>query len=203
MSGLRVVPFRRHGLERLYVSLPDGAKVAWFDRDAARVTVLRRDLVEDVLQALTPYLAGEVTVGPPPVPTPAELARLALHPDDDLAPNRPGEAVHTALDRERPPALRLRPDARRRALAAQETVGDALDALDGAGWRTLHSIPPPLPEGRGSGHPHPRFSRRRGSPFRAVGSTPRRPADRALGRRCRCREAVMVAALSCVVPGRG
>jgi hypothetical protein len=143
MSGLRVVPSWRHGREWLYVGFPDGAKVAWFDRDAARVTVLRQDLTEDILKALTPFLAGEVSIGPPPVPTAAELARLALHPDDDLAPNRPGEDLRTALDRAPGPALRLRPDPRRRALAAQEAVGDALDALEGAGWRTLHSVPLP------------------------------------------------------------
>lgn len=28
-------------------------------------------------------------------------------------------------------------------------MGDALDALDGAGWRALHSIPPGWPQGRG------------------------------------------------------
>ncbi len=143
MSGLRVVPSWRHGREWLYVILPDGAKAAWFDRDAARVTVLRQDLTEGVLTALAPFLAGDVTVGPPPVPTPAELARLALHPDDDLAPNRPGEALRTALDRTPGPVRRLRPDPRRRALAAEEAVGDALDELEGAGWRTLHSVPLP------------------------------------------------------------
>jgi hypothetical protein len=82
-------------------------------------------------------------VGPPPVPTPAELARLALHPDDDLAPNRPGEALLVALDRDPVPSHRLRPDPRRRALEAEQTVGEALDRLDGAGWHTLHSIPLP------------------------------------------------------------
>lgn len=140
MSELRVVPSWRHGRARLYVSLPDGANVAWFDREAARVNVLRQDLTEDVLDALAPYLAGDVTVGPPPVPTPAELARLALHPDDDLAPNRPGEALRTALERQPAALRRLRPDPRRRALAAEETVGEALDRMEAAGWRTLHSV---------------------------------------------------------------
>jgi hypothetical protein len=105
--------------------------------------VLRRDLTDEVLEALSPFLTGEVAVGPPPVPTAAELARLALHPDDDLAPNRPGEALR-ALDGDRErPLLRLRPDPRRSALAAQETVGEALDRLEGLGWRTLHSVPLP------------------------------------------------------------
>ncbi|MGW2645498.1 nuclease-related domain-containing protein [Streptomyces sp. NPDC001393] len=143
MSALRVVPAYRHGQERLYVCRPDGSNVAWYDREAGRVNLLGEDSRDDVLQALKPFLTGPVTVGPPPVPTPAELARLTLHPDDDLAPNRPGEALLVALDRDPGPAHRLRPDPRRRALIAEETVGGALDALEGAGWHALHSVPLP------------------------------------------------------------
>ncbi|MEU9477030.1 NERD domain-containing protein [Streptomyces sp. NPDC048191] len=140
MSTLRVVPAYRHGRERLYVCRPDGSNVAWYDRETGRVNLLGEGCGDDVLGALKPFLTGPVTVGPPPVPTPAELVRLALHPDDDLAPNRPGEALLVALDRDPGPAHRLRPDPRRRALAAEETVGTALDGLEGAGWHTLHSI---------------------------------------------------------------
>ncbi|MFD5340621.1 nuclease-related domain-containing protein [Streptomyces hawaiiensis] len=143
MNGLRVIPTWRHGRERLYVCLPDGRNIAWYDRDAARVNLLGEDREDDVLRALGPFITGPVTVGPPPVPTPAELARLTLHPDDDLAPNRPGEALIVALDRDPGPTHRLRPDPRRRALAAEQTVGDALDRLDGAGWHALHSVPLP------------------------------------------------------------
>ncbi|WP_426568692.1 nuclease-related domain-containing protein [Streptomyces canus] len=143
MSGLRVIPTWRHGQERLYVCLTDGRNIAWYDREAGRVNVLADERKEDVLEALGPFLTGPVTVGPPPVPTPAELARLALHPDDDLAPNRPGEALLVALDRDPGPAHRLRPDPRRRALEAEQTVGEALDLLDGYGWHTLHSVPLP------------------------------------------------------------
>lgn len=144
MSGLRVVPTWRHGRERLYVCLPDGGNVAWYDREAARVNLLSTDREDEVLEALGPFLTGPVAVGPPPVPTPAELARLALHPDDDLAPNRPGEALLVALERDPGPAHRLRrPDPRRRALAAEQVTGAALDRLDGAGWHTLHSVPLP------------------------------------------------------------
>lgn len=143
MNGLRVIPSGRHGQERLYVCLTDGRHVAWYDREAGRVNLLSEDRREDVLDALGPFLTGPVTVGPPPVPTPAELARLALAPDDDLAPNRPGEALLISLDRDPGPPRRLRPDPRRRALTAEQTVGEALDRLDGAGWHTLHSVPLP------------------------------------------------------------
>ncbi|KOU56658.1 hypothetical protein ADK57_41560 [Streptomyces sp. MMG1533] len=143
MSGLRVVPTWRHGQERLYVCLTDGRNIAWYDRETSRVNLLSEDRRQDVLDVLGPFLTGTVAVGPPPVPTPAELARLSLHPDDDLAPNRPGEALQIALDRDPGPAHRLRPDPRRRALAAEQAVGEALDRLDGAGWHALHSVPLP------------------------------------------------------------
>ncbi|MDX2824690.1 nuclease-related domain-containing protein [Streptomyces ipomoeae] len=143
MNGLRVIPTWRHGQERLYVCRTDGRNVAWYDREAGRVNLLSEERREDVLAALRPFLTGPVTVGPPPVPTAAELARLSLHPDDDLAPNRPGEALLVALDRDPGPPRRLRPDPRRRGLAAEQTVGEALDRLEGAGWRTLHSVPLP------------------------------------------------------------
>ncbi|BCL27727.1 nuclease-related domain-containing protein [Streptomyces aurantiacus] len=143
MNGLRVVPTWRHGQERLYVCRPDGGNVAWYDREAGRVNLLSEERREDVLDALGPFLTGAVTVGPPPVPTPAELALLSLHPDDDLAPNRPGEALQAMLDHDPGPRRRMRPDPRRRALAAELAVGEALDRLDGAGWHTLHSVPLP------------------------------------------------------------
>ncbi|WP_406160293.1 NERD domain-containing protein [Streptomyces sp. NBC_00882] len=143
MSGLRVVPTWRHGQERLYVCLTDGRNIAWYDREAARINLLSEDRREDVLDVLGPFLTGPVAVGPPPVPTPAELARLALHPDDDLAPNRPGEALHIALDRDPGSPHLIRRDPRRRALEAEQTVGEALDGLGGAGWHTLHSVPLP------------------------------------------------------------
>lgn len=143
MSALRVIPTWRHGQERLYVCLTDGRNIAWYDRETARVNLLREEHRADVLEALRPFLTGTPDVGPPPVPTPAQLARLSLHPDDDLAPNRPGEALQIALDRDPGPTHRLRPDPRRRALAAEQTVGEALDRLEGAGWHTLHSVPLP------------------------------------------------------------
>ncbi|NEY37012.1 NERD domain-containing protein, partial [Streptomyces sp. PRKS01-65] len=68
MTAMRVVPAWRHGRERLYVCLPDGRNIAWYDREAARVSVLGEARKDDVLEALGPFLTGPVTVGPPPVP---------------------------------------------------------------------------------------------------------------------------------------
>ncbi|MDT0347360.1 NERD domain-containing protein [Streptomyces litchfieldiae] len=78
---------------------------------------------------------------------------LWLHPDDDLAPNRPGETLHGkvaalpsgALRRVTDRVLRRsgEADALRAALLAEEAIGVRLDALAGDGWRVLHSIPLP------------------------------------------------------------
>ncbi|WP_445395998.1 NERD domain-containing protein [Streptomyces sp. LE64] len=144
MSDLRVVPVREHGRDLLHVTLRSGRTLAWYDHEQARVTVLSTGDADAVLAALAPYLSGRVTVGPPVVPGAADLARLALHPDDDLAPNRPGEALR--IDLERVPASRHRfrgRDDRPEALAAEEATGAALEALEPGGWRVLHSVPLP------------------------------------------------------------
>ncbi|MFG3255018.1 nuclease-related domain-containing protein [Streptomyces sp. NPDC048172] len=83
---------------------------------------------------------------------------LWLHPDDDLAPNRPGEHLHARLasyeahagspGAPRVWAARLtgRTDQAavwRGQLAGQQEVGDALESMTGGGWRVLHAIPLP------------------------------------------------------------
>ncbi|WP_274562013.1 NERD domain-containing protein [Streptomyces spiramyceticus] len=149
MTELRIVHARHQGQDRLYVSLPDGRNIAWYDRETGRVSLLDADARDAVLAAIAPYATGPVTIGPPPVPTAADLARLTLHPDDDLAPNRPGEALHAELDHtphataRRFRTRRFRTDPRRDALAAQELLGGELDRLEDAGWRVLHSVPLP------------------------------------------------------------
>ncbi len=89
MSGLRVVPAFRHGRERLYVCREDGSTLAWYDRETGRVNLLGEDSRDAVLHALKPFLTGPVTVGPPPVPTPAELARLTPPPGRRPRPQPP------------------------------------------------------------------------------------------------------------------
>ncbi|MFI1646273.1 nuclease-related domain-containing protein [Streptomyces avidinii] len=143
MRGLKVLPSGRPGRGRLYVNLPDGQAVAWYDRQANRISVLADDHREAILAVLRPYLNGTVSIGPPPVPTAADLRRLALGPDADLAPNRPGETLLGELEHGRAGTRarhRLRQD-----LTAQQRMGDAFDALESDGWRVLHCVPLPGP----------------------------------------------------------
>ncbi|MFD7661925.1 nuclease-related domain-containing protein [Streptomyces sp. NPDC059788] len=79
--------------------------------------------------------------------------RLFLPPDDDLAPNRPGEHLRVRLAEEprsraalwgarllgrRPPQ-----DDWHRQLLGEQAVGSALDGLTAGGWYVLHSVPMP------------------------------------------------------------
>ncbi len=140
MKPLRVTPAHGRGGARLHVTLTTGRTLAWYDRDTGRVSLLAEGHRDEVLAALAPYVTGPLTVGPPPVPSAADLARLALHPDDDLAPNRPGEALH-AEPGEAPAPWRFWTDPRREALIALQRMGEELDGLERTGWRVLHCVP--------------------------------------------------------------
>lgn len=141
MRGLKVLPSGRPGRGRLYVNLPDGQAVAWYDRQANRISVLADDHREAILTVLRPYLTGTVAIGPPPVPTAADLVALSMPPDADLAPNRPGETL--LGDLEHGPAGTRTRHRLRQDLAAQQRMGDAFDALEADGWRVLHCVPLP------------------------------------------------------------
>ncbi|MEY2233707.1 MULTISPECIES: nuclease-related domain-containing protein [Streptomyces] len=141
MRGLKVLPSGRPGRGRLYVNLPDGQAVGWYDRQANRISVLADDHREAILAVLRPYLSGTVAIGPPPVPTASDLRRLALPPDADLAPNRPGETLLGELEHG-PAGTRAR-HRLRQDLTAQQRMGDSLDALEAEGWRALHCVPLP------------------------------------------------------------
>lgn len=137
--GLKVAPSGRPGRGRLYVNLPDGRAVAWYDRRANRISVLADERREEILTALRPYLTGTVAIGPPPVPTAADLLRLALPPDEDLAPNRPGEELLGELTHGSA-GTRAR-HRLRQELTARQRMGEVLDALaEAEDWRVLHSI---------------------------------------------------------------
>ncbi|MET8748683.1 nuclease-related domain-containing protein [Streptomyces sp. NPDC004667] len=139
MSGLKVLPSGRPGRGRLYVNGSDGHAVAWYDRRTNRISVLADDQRAAVLAALRPYLSGDWTIGPPPVPTPAELLRLTLPPDRDLAPNRPGETLLGELAYGSP-GSRAR-HRMRQELQARQRIGAEFDALEEEDWRALHDVP--------------------------------------------------------------
>lgn len=84
---------------------------------------------------------------------PPDGSPLWLHPDDDLAPNQPGESLRAQLDSARRGRL-ARWCARRlgrpvpehdaaQALRAAEASGAALERLGLGGWHALHALPLP------------------------------------------------------------
>ncbi|MDT0549316.1 nuclease-related domain-containing protein [Streptomyces lonegramiae] len=152
MDGLRVSPWKRYGHDRLYVNLPGGEKVAWFDCGTGKLNVLVEEYRDAVVAVLAPYLAGT------PSPTTSEAAavddgRDSLRPEDDLAANRPGTAVSAKLDELAPGIvarlvtmmLGRRSEAYgwRKGLVGERRVGAELERLTCKGWRVLHSIPLP------------------------------------------------------------
>ncbi|MDB1086453.1 nuclease-related domain-containing protein [Streptomyces sp. ACA25] len=155
MSELSVSTWKRYGHNRLYVNRADGEKLAWLDRDTGKLNLLDERYRDRVLDALAPYLAGTSRstsaqdAGPPRVGT----SQVPLAAEDDLAANRPGEAMLAKLNEVAPGLLRLlasmplgrRSEAYgwRRGLAGERKVGAELERLVRKDWRVLHSIPLP------------------------------------------------------------
>ncbi|GAA4953549.1 hypothetical protein GCM10023238_20020 [Streptomyces heliomycini] len=137
----------RHGRERLYVCLPDGRNHAWYDRWDGPGDLLDAAHEEDVLSALGPFShpVRSRSARPRSHPRRAGPAVLVLFGAPRRRPRAepPRRALLIDLDRDPGPAAGLRPDPRRRALAAKRAVAEALDRMDGAGWHALHSIPSP------------------------------------------------------------
>lgn len=151
MSELQVARWKRYGHDRLYVNLPDGTNVAWWDRKSEQITVLDDGYRDAALDALAPHLPR--TTAPAATPAPRAAAPPVLSPADDLARNRPGEALRAKLDelggnRLRQLLLRLlgrrtETDSWRSGLRGERAVGAALARLAPQGWRALHSVPLP------------------------------------------------------------
>ncbi|MFD8208303.1 nuclease-related domain-containing protein [Streptomyces sp. NPDC059695] len=170
MSDLTVNPWKRHGKDRLYVNLPNGAAVAWADRATKVVTIKVQKYQDEALALLRRHLGDGVTVGssfagasasdPVPraqqsPPTPERRApRLAslppLAPSEDLQRNRPGARL-LGLIAERGPstAQRLKTKLLRQSsdwdswytgLDGEQRVGRELARLSPLGWRVLHGI---------------------------------------------------------------
>lgn len=141
MSGLQVSAWKRYGHDRLYVNQSDGKKVAWLDRRTGYVKLLVEEQRDAVLDALAPYLTA----------SPSPVVQKALRSADDLAANRPGDALQMKVDELTPgfwrwalarlSGRRLEADSWRAGLVGERRVGAELERLERRGWRVLHSIP--------------------------------------------------------------
>ncbi len=166
MSDLQVSAWKRYGHDRLYVNRPDGEKVAWLDRKTGHITFLEDGPHDAALEALAPYLNEEPHgnsqrartaqhESPPRPPTSPSVSTMPqlLSPADDLALNRPGEALRAKV-RELSPSLlerlialllgrRTEADSWRAGLVGERIVAAELRRLYARGWQVLHSIPLP------------------------------------------------------------
>ncbi|UQA94832.1 nuclease-related domain-containing protein [Streptomyces halobius] len=141
MSDLQVSAWKRYGHDRLYVNQSDGKKVAWLDRRTGHLKLLVEEQRGAVLDVLAPYLTA------PSLP----VAHKVLRSEDDLAGNRPGDALQVKVDELTPGLWRwalarlsgrsLEVDNWRTGLAGERRVGAELERLVRRGWRVLHSIP--------------------------------------------------------------
>lgn len=147
--------WKRYGHNRLYVNRADGEKVAWLDRDTGKLNLLDEGYRDRVLDALAPYLAGTSRSAPGPDAGAPRAGTNQVPPtvEDDLAANRPGEAVRAKLDEVAPGFLgrlasmllgrRSEAYGWRKGLAGERKVGAELERLVRKDWRVLHSIPLP------------------------------------------------------------
>ncbi|MEU4212736.1 nuclease-related domain-containing protein [Streptomyces sp. NPDC026206] len=134
------------------MELPDGMVVAWLDRATGEVTIVREEYRAVALEVLAPYVSQPNGLPPSSMsPLPPRLPSLPpLTPGDDLARNRPGEALRDKLAAEGPGSLErliswlLRRESEwspwRRGLVGERRVGAELERLSGQGWYVLHSI---------------------------------------------------------------
>ncbi|MWA15441.1 nuclease-related domain-containing protein [Streptomyces sp. BA2] len=163
MSDLKVVRWKRHGQDRLYVNLPDGSAAAWADCRTGKVTILVEPYRHEALRLLRPLLtrpspASRSSPAVKPKPRTTDGRKVVpelppLTPPDDLALNRPGESLRCLLAEKGPsPAQRVLSwllrresewDSWRMGLAGERRVGGELQRLSRSGWRVLHSVPLP------------------------------------------------------------
>ncbi|WP_306332145.1 nuclease-related domain-containing protein [Streptomyces sp. KL109B] len=176
MGLLKVVRWKRHGHDRLYVNLPDGTAVAWMDCRTGKIEILDERYRREALGSLRVYRGSQPrhekgrpaartpsSRRPSAAPRPRDTRRKslpALSPGEDLAANRPGARL-LGLIAERGPTRAQRAWARLRGrstewdswfagLEGERRVGNELRRLENSGWRVLHGIP--LPNGADIDH---------------------------------------------------
>jgi hypothetical protein len=153
VSELRVSAWKRYGHDRLYVNLPNGQKVAWFDCRSGRLHLLAEEHRDAVLDALAPHLPRTSSARASQAQTAATPASLPLRAEDDLAGRRPGKALRERVGEVSPGFWgwlvarlfdhRLEADGWRTGLAGERKAGAQLERLTFRGWKVLHSIPLP------------------------------------------------------------
>lgn len=156
MDEVRVARWRKHGLDRLYVTVA-GRKAGWIDNRTGEVHVDDPTLSAEMERVAADRPTEAHPASPPARTVPSHATTdVAAARDADLAFNVPGQAVQAVvqrLEQERPPAtgwrrlLRLQPPPTRderawaRGAAGEATVGDRLNRLRGQGWFVLHAVP--------------------------------------------------------------
>ncbi|MGY0486484.1 nuclease-related domain-containing protein [Streptomyces sp. WG-D5] len=152
MDSLKVVRWKRHGQDRLYVNLPDRTSVAWMDCRTGKIVITDERYRREALKALREYQSptppapprprAPVTGRPKPLPP--------LDPANDLARNRPGARLIGMLAERGPTRgerlwskIRRRPtdwDSWISGAEGERRVGEELKRLEPSGWRVLHGI---------------------------------------------------------------
>ncbi|MEV6313761.1 nuclease-related domain-containing protein [Streptomyces sp. NPDC051776] len=135
------------------MSLPDGGNAAWYDRKTGEIHVFMEDHRDAVLDVLAPYLTGTSAPTKADAPPGAQPGSPPPPPEDDLALNRPGDAVRARANELAPSRVRYalgklvgrqsEADSWMKGLKGEKTIGGELERLTRRGWRVLHSIPLP------------------------------------------------------------
>jgi hypothetical protein len=146
VGELTVKAWKRYGKDHLYIThTATGAKVGYYDRQTSQLHVKDPDMQYPALEALAPFLSGEISA----------LAHLVdsepLPPDRDLTNNVAGDAVSKRAAELSPgrfqriaaKLLGIRTEATSWEVGAagERRVGDRLDRLKAHGWNVLHSVP--------------------------------------------------------------
>lgn len=121
-------PWKMKEIRRLYVNLPDGAKVGYLDL-ATLVQVPESAETAPMLEAALSVLSGvpaEFSATAAADPGPA----LPVMPWRDLADNRPGQGIESLED----PSYRV-------GVAGEQRTAGVLAGLERRGYRVLHSLP--------------------------------------------------------------
>jgi hypothetical protein len=143
VGGFTVSEWKKYGKDRLYIAR-GGQSVGYYDRQTSKLHVDDPDLRYSALEALAPFLSGEISAlghaiqaTPPP-------------PGMDLTSNSAGEAVAkkaaelapNRFQRYAARLLRIRTEAAswETGAAGERRVGGRLDLLKANGWNVLHSV---------------------------------------------------------------